>query len=59
NFPQAFHRGIPGNNGVVNNDIPLTGTYNYTVGLGTPVVRLLIGAPDAAPAGVPRSPSNP
>ncbi|BBJ96320.1 S53 family peptidase [Xanthomonas campestris] len=59
NFPQAFHRGIPGNNGVVNNDIPLPGTYNYTVGLGTPVVRLLIGAPDAAPAGVPRSPSNP
>ncbi|MFC3654177.1 S8/S53 family peptidase [Xanthomonas hyacinthi] len=59
NYPQAFHTGIPGNNGVVDNDVPLKGKYNYTVGLGTPVVRLLIGALDAAPAGTPRSPSNP
>ncbi|CTP93056.1 S53 family peptidase [Xanthomonas graminis] len=57
--PQAFHRAIPGNNGVVGNDVPLNGKYNYTTGLGTPIVRLLIGALDAAPAGIPRSPSNP
>ncbi|WP_081274875.1 S53 family peptidase [Xanthomonas graminis] len=57
--PQAFHRAIPGNNGVVGNDVPLSGKYNYTTGLGTPIVRLLIGALDAAPAGIPRSPSNP
>jgi subtilase family serine protease len=57
--PQAFHHAIPGNNGVVGNDVPLNGKYNYTTGLGTPIVRLLIGALDAAPAGIPRSPSNP
>ncbi|UKE69222.1 S53 family peptidase [Xanthomonas cerealis pv. cerealis] len=57
--PQAFHHDIPGNNGVVGNDVPLNGKYNYTTGLGTPIVRLLIGALDAAPAGIPRSPSNP
>ncbi|MBD7923713.1 S53 family peptidase [Xanthomonas bonasiae] len=59
NYPQAFHRDIPGNNGVVDNDVPLKGKYNYTAGLGTPIVRALIGALDAAPAGAPRSPSNP
>ncbi|MDQ1090804.1 subtilase family serine protease [Xanthomonas sacchari] len=59
NGPEALHRGIPGDNGVVDNNQPIKGKYNYTVGLGTPVVRLLIGALDAAPAGVPRSPSNP
>ncbi|MGX1994515.1 S53 family peptidase [Xanthomonas axonopodis pv. cassiae] len=59
NGPQAYHRGIPGNNGVVGNDVPIAGKYNYTTGLGTPVVRLMIGALDAAPAGIPRSPSNP
>lgn len=59
NAPQALHRGIPGYNGLVNNDVPVKGKYNYTTGLGTPIVRLLIGALDAAPAGIPRSPSNP
>ncbi|MBB4127741.1 subtilase family serine protease [Xanthomonas translucens] len=59
NDPQAFHRAIPGNNGVVDNDVPLKGKYNYTTGLGTPIVRAVIGALDAAPAGLPRSPSNP
>ncbi|QBG93449.1 MULTISPECIES: S53 family peptidase [Xanthomonas] len=59
NGPEAFHRGIPGNNGVVSNDVPIAGKYNYTTGLGTPIVRLMIGALDAAPAGIPRSPSNP
>ncbi|WP_295912799.1 S53 family peptidase [uncultured Xanthomonas sp.] len=59
NGPEALHRGIPGYNGVVDNNQPIKGKYNYTVGVGTPVVRLLIGALDAAPAGVPRSPSNP
>ncbi|MFC6841147.1 S53 family peptidase [Xanthomonas theicola] len=58
-YPQAFHRDIPGYNGVLGNDVPLKGKYNYTVGLGTPVVRALIDALDAAPAGVPGSPSNP
>ncbi|MCW0389440.1 hypothetical protein NB690_000014 [Xanthomonas sacchari] len=59
NGPEALHRGIPGYNGVVDNNRPIKGKYNYTVGVGTPIVRLLIGALDAAPAGVPRSPSNP
>ncbi|AVQ05731.1 TPA: S8/S53 family peptidase [Xanthomonas vasicola pv. zeae] len=59
NGPEAYHRGIPGNNGVVSNDVPIAGKYNYTTGLGTPIVRLMIGALDAAPAGIPRSPSNP
>lgn len=59
NGPQAYHRGIPGNHGVVSNDVPIAGKYNYTTGLGTPIVRLMIGALDAAPAGIPRSPSNP
>ncbi|PPV05478.1 protease [Xanthomonas bromi] len=59
NGPEAYHRGIPGNNGVVGNDVPIAGKYNYTTGLGTPIVRLMIGALDAAPAGIPRSPSNP
>ncbi|CBA14869.1 S53 family peptidase [Xanthomonas albilineans] len=59
NYAKAFHRNILGYNGVVSNDVPLQGKYNYTVGLGTPDVRLLIGALDAAPAGVPRSASNP
>jgi len=59
NEPQAYHRGIPGNNGVVSNEVPIAGKYNYTTGLGTPIVRLMIGALDAAPAGIPRSPSNP
>lgn len=50
-----FHQSLPGFNGLVSN----TGTYNLTVGNGTPNVAAMIGMPDAAPAGSPQSASNP
>lgn len=58
----VFHRTIPGYNGVVTNNQPVNtrGKYfNYTTGLGTPVVYRLVGMPDAEKAGVPQSASNP
>ncbi|MCQ8279446.1 protease pro-enzyme activation domain-containing protein [Acetobacteraceae bacterium KSS8] len=58
----AFHRSIPGYNGVVTNNQPVNAlgrAYNYTVGVGTPVVYRFIGASSAAPAGVPQSSTNP
>jgi subtilase family serine protease len=55
----AFHVDIPGWNGVHPNSYP-DPTFNYTVGLGTPYVASLIGAPAGTPlAGAPQSPSNP
>jgi subtilase family serine protease len=58
----AFHRAIPGFDGVVTNGQPgnTSGAYfNYTVGNGTPRVFRFVGAASAAPAGAPQSPSNP
>ncbi|MBE7210072.1 MAG: S8 family serine peptidase [Gluconacetobacter diazotrophicus] len=58
----VFHRSIPGYNGVNTNNQPVNVSgayYNYTVGVGTPIVYRLVGAPSAAPAGVPQSASNP
>jgi subtilase family serine protease len=55
----AYHLGIPGYNGIQSTSTP-SATYNYSVGLGTPVTRTLIGAPAAtALAGVPHTASNP
>ena len=54
----VFHRAIPGYNGVVANGI-LGGLYNYTTGVGTPMVYRYAGAPYATPAGTPQSASNP
>jgi subtilase family serine protease len=53
-----FHTNIPGYNGVVNTD--LNATYSLSVGVGTPIVSALVGAPKNAPlSGVPQTPSNP
>jgi subtilase family serine protease len=53
----SFHVGIPGFNGyeetLVNN------TYSLSTGVGTPIVKNLIGLAKAAPAGTPQTPSNP
>ncbi len=50
-----FHQNIPGNNGVTAN----SGTYNYTVGNGTPNVAALLGLANGPLAGAPGTPSNP
>jgi len=54
----AFHRPIPGYNGVVTN-ASIGPAYNYTVGVGTPIVYRYVGAPSAKPAGLPQTASNP
>ena len=55
----AYHRGIPGFNGVVPNSVPGM-LYNYGIGVGTPYVANLIGLPAGTKlAGNPRTPSNP
>jgi subtilase family serine protease len=54
-----FHTNIPGFNGIRANMYPARG-YNFTIGVGTPIVAKLIGAPAGTPlAGIPRTPSNP
>lgn len=58
----VYHRNIPGYNGVVTNNQPVNtgGAYfNYTVGVGTPLIYRLVGAPTATPAGIPQTASNP
>ncbi len=55
----AFHRSIPGYNGVVTNSVPGP-NYNYTVGNGTPIVYRYVAAPfGTKPAGTPQTQSNP
>jgi len=53
-----FNVGIPGYNGVVENGT-LGAAYNYTTGVGTPLVYRYVGVPNATPAGVPQTASNP
>ena len=57
----VFHRGIPGFNGVVVDSKPdQAAHYNYTVGVGTPLVANMLGLPASTPlAGIPRTTSNP
>ena len=55
----VYHHGIQGYNGIVANSAPFQANYNYTTGNGTPIVFRLVGVPDAAVAGTPRSASNP
>ncbi|MBR0560535.1 S53 family peptidase [Neokomagataea anthophila] len=58
----AYHRNIPGYNGVVTNAQPAqTGNeyFNYTVGNGTPVVKNFIGAYSVPSAGTPQTSTNP
>ena len=53
-----FHRNIPGYNGVVSN-ASMGPFFNYTVGVGTPMVYRYVGASTATPAGLPQTASNP
>ncbi len=53
-----FHRPIAGYNGVVANT-QFGATYNYTTGVGTPIVYRYVGMPKATPAGLPQTSSNP
>ncbi|GBR50772.1 proteinase [Neokomagataea thailandica NBRC 106555] len=58
----AFHRSIPGYNGVVTNSQPKqsgNAYFNYTVGNGTPIVKNFIGAYTTPAAGAPQSATNP
>lgn len=50
-----FHQNIPGNNGV----IATSGTYNLTIGNGTPNVAALLGLASGPLAGAPGTASNP
>ncbi len=52
-----LHTEIPGFNGLIQSNI--SPTYNVSTGIGTPVVKALVGAGSAAPAGTPQTPSNP
>jgi hypothetical protein len=52
-----FHTSIPGFNGVIQSNV--SPTYNISTGVGTPVVKSLVGDANAPAAGIPRSPSNP
>ena len=54
----AYHQGIPGYNGVVQNSKP-GGYYNYTYGVGSPFVYRFVGLPGATVAGKPQTISNP
>lgn len=53
-----FHTNIPGYNGVVTNS-SLGPLFNYTTGVGTPIVYRYVGASKATPAGLPQTSSNP
>ena len=58
-LPQTvFHRVTSGYNGVVTN-AKFGPTFNYTTGVGTPIVYRYIGASNAKPAGMPQTASNP
>lgn len=57
NSPLDFlHQGQPGSNGAFSTT--KTG-YNLVLGVGTPLVRNFIFAPELPPAGNPQTPSNP
>ena len=53
-----FHRPIPGYDGVLPNSA-LGAAFNYTTGVGTPIVYRYVGQPGAQPAGLPQTPGNP
>jgi subtilase family serine protease len=52
-----LHTEIPGFNGLIQSNI--SPTYNVSTGIGTPVVKELIGAGSATKAGTPQTRSNP
>jgi subtilase family serine protease len=55
---QFYHRNNPGYNGVAPDSFP-SYNYNYVYGNGSPDVRKLFGLTRVAPAGVPRTTTNP
>jgi subtilase family serine protease len=54
---EFLHTGIPGFNGLIQSNV--SATYNVSTGVGTPIVKRLVGAASAASAGTPQSLSNP
>jgi subtilase family serine protease len=52
-----LHTEIPGFNGLIQSNI--SPTYNVSTGIGTPVVKELVGVGSAAAAGTPQTLSNP
>jgi subtilase family serine protease len=54
---QYLHTQIPGYNGLIQSNV--SPTYNVSTGIGTPMVKALIGNGSAAAAGTPQSASNP
>jgi subtilase family serine protease len=52
-----FRTEIPGYNGVIQSNV--SPTYNVSTGVGTPVIKAVVGAGTAASAGIPQSASNP
>ncbi len=54
---KALHTEIPGFNGLIQSNV--SPTYSVSTGIGTPIVKALVGAGAAAAAGTPQTPSNP
>jgi len=52
-----LHTEIPGFNGLIQSNI--SPTYNVSTGIGTPIVKTLVGAESAKSAGTPQTLSNP
>jgi subtilase family serine protease len=52
-----LHTQIPGFNGLIQSNI--SPTYNASTGVGTPIVKEVVGAGTAAQAGTPQTKSNP
>jgi subtilase family serine protease len=52
-----LHTEIPGFNGLIQSNI--SPTYNVSTGIGTPIVKALVGVGSAVPAGTPQTRSNP
>jgi hypothetical protein len=52
-----LHTEIPGFNGLIQSTI--SPTYDASTGIGTPIVKALVGAGSATPAGTPQTLSNP
>jgi subtilase family serine protease len=54
---EYLHTEIPGFNGLIQSNI--SPTYNASTGIGTPIVKELVGVGSALSAGTPQTPSNP
>ena len=54
---QFLHTQIPGFNGLIQSNV--SPTYSVSTGIGTPIVKTLVGAASASPAGTPQTLSNP